>query len=35
MKLAILSSLWQDEETRNLFQKEYSRHIKEEKEINR
>ncbi len=34
MKLAILSSLWQDEETRNLFQKEYSRHIKEEKEIN-
>jgi len=34
MKLAILSSLWQDEKTKNLFQKEYSRHIKEEKEIN-
>jgi len=34
MKLSILSSLWQDEKTRSLFQKEYNRHIKEDKEIN-
>ncbi|MFH1946695.1 MAG: AAA family ATPase [Candidatus Magasanikbacteria bacterium] len=34
MKLSILSSLWQDEKTRSLFQKEYNRHIKEDREMN-
>jgi len=34
MKLSTLQKLWADDETKKLFQKEYNRHLKEEKTVN-